>query len=52
MQMAKALIVILWLHIFLNIAASRGCERSAEYRQELAMDMSAKEIAKAQKVCT
>lgn len=37
-------------HIFLNIAASRGCERSAEYRQELAMDMGTKEVAKAQKI--
>ena len=36
-------------HIFLNIAASRGCERSAEYRQELAMDTSGKEIAKKHK---
>jgi|JI7StandDraft_1071085.scaffolds.fasta_scaffold376357_1 uncharacterized protein len=37
-------------HIFLNIAASRGCQRSIEYRKELAHDMSHDEIAKAQKI--
>lgn len=36
-------------HICLNIAAMRGCEESAEYRRELAFDMSTIEVAKAQK---
>jgi len=36
-------------HIFLNIASSRGCPRSAEYRRELAFDMSPEEVAEAQK---
>ena len=36
-------------HTLLNIAASRGCERSIEYRKELAYDMSKEEISKAQK---
>lgn len=37
-------------HIFLNIAASRGCQRSVEYRKELSFDMTAEDIAKAQKI--
>ncbi|MEM6603070.1 MAG: sel1 repeat family protein [Pseudomonadota bacterium] len=37
-------------HIFLNIASSRGCQRSVEYRKELAFDMDQKDIAKAQKI--
>lgn len=37
-------------HIFLNIASARGCERSVEYRKELAQEMNHKEISKAQKI--
>lgn len=36
-------------HIFLNIAASRGCERSIEYRKELSNEMTPAQIAQAQK---
>jgi|GEM_PF-5221567 len=36
-------------HVCLNIAAMRGCQESAEYRRELAFDMSAAEISMAQK---
>ncbi|MFT6072502.1 MAG: hypothetical protein ACJARD_001157 [Alphaproteobacteria bacterium] len=36
-------------HICLNIATMRGCQDAAEYRKELAFDMSPKEISKAQK---
>lgn len=36
-------------HICLNIAATRGCKESAEYRKELSYDMSADEISVAQR---
>ncbi len=36
-------------HVCLNIAALRGCKDSAEYRKELAFDMTTEQISQAQR---
>jgi uncharacterized protein len=36
-------------HVCLNIAALRGCKESAEYRKELAYDMTSEQISQAQR---
>lgn len=37
-------------HKWLNIAALKGCERAKQYRAELALEMTKREIAQAQRM--